>query len=84
MRTSGWVGLITSIPKRGSPLRQHIGIDVAGIEQMLTGQHVGFLQIGLNDFCHAHIALGSRGRGHMNEQVRLVCFTSFRQMDLVG
>src|SRR5690349_15079930 len=36
------------------------------------------------DLCHAYIALGSRGRGHINEQVRLVYFTGFRQMHLVS
>jgi hypothetical protein len=54
---------------------KHLGVHGASIHELLTGQQLGVLQIGLNAAGHAHIAGGSCGRRHLDDEMRLVRFT---------
>jgi hypothetical protein len=65
-------------------LDQQFGIDIAGIHNMLFWQQVFVLE-GFMDERRSRI-IGNRGRGgfHVRDQMRLVLFTGFRQMDFVG
>ena len=61
---------------------QQLGIDVAGIDDMLLGQKAFLLESFMNGCGSCIIGDGCRRRFHMGDQMRAVFLTRFGEMDL--
>jgi hypothetical protein len=82
IRPEGWAHDINLVDGLSSD--EQLGIDIATIEQVYTGEEMARGQVILNERAHDTIR-GGRWRGHdTSEQVRLIILTGFGQVHLVA
>jgi hypothetical protein len=61
---------------------QQLGIDIAGIDNVLIGQKLLLFEPFMDSGCPRVVGDGSRSRFHMRNQVRAVFLTGFSEMNL--